>query len=367
MVERVDVTIIGGGPAGAAASIILKKRHPDKTVLLVEASHYENWRVGETLSPDAGKAFRELDIWDSFQKNEPLPTLGTCAAWESEEIHENEFLFHPEGKGWHLNRVQFDQWMADEAVKKGATLLTDTRYVRHQRSSDQQFKLTLQNKAGEFQVETNLVIDASGRSSGFLKHSQGKKQAYDRLSGSIGFFKADSSPSEISTYTLVEAMEDGWWYSAVLPDQQVVVAYMTDADILKKKNLKEISSFCGMLEQTKYTKLRVENDVPLKPLAILSAASLMSDPVCGNGWLAVGDAVSTFDPLSSQGIYKAIRSGMFGAYAISDFFNGDDSGFAKYERFIKEEYNEYLSTRSQFYNMVKRWPESEFWLRRQGH
>ena len=101
----------------------------------------------------------------------------------------------------------------------------------------------------------------------------------------------------------------------------------------------------------------------MEPIRILSAASMLSQPACGDGWIAIGDAASTFDPLSSQGIYKGIRSGMFAAYAILDEQAGKP-GFAKYQRFINDEYTEYLNTKKEFYSQVKRWPESEFWRRR---
>src|SRR4028118_1738065 len=34
------------------------------------------------------------------------------------------------------------------------------------------------------------------------------------------------------TYTLVEAMPDGWWYSALLADGRLAAAFMTDVDLL---------------------------------------------------------------------------------------------------------------------------------------
>jgi flavin-dependent dehydrogenase len=37
-----------------------------------------------------------------------------------------------------------------------------------------------------------------------------------------------------------------------------------------------------------------------------------------DSWLAVGDAASTFDLLSSRGIVKALRSGVCPLYAIAD-------------------------------------------------
>ena len=104
MPDYFDIVIIGGGPAGAAAALTLKKRHPEISIIIVEGSHYEKWRVGETLTPDASKAFRELGIWDSFQKTNPIPAMGTCAAWESEILHENEYIFQSNDPKMHLDK-----------------------------------------------------------------------------------------------------------------------------------------------------------------------------------------------------------------------------------------------------------------------
>jgi flavin-dependent dehydrogenase len=55
--------------------------------------------------------------------------------------------------------------------------------------------------------------------------------------------------------------------------------------------------------------------------------------VAGDSWLAVGDAASTFDPLSSQGIVKVLRSGVCASYAIADPLTGGiDPGLAGYRR-----------------------------------
>ena len=363
MREFFDVCILGGGPAGSAAALALKKHSPETSILLIESSDYSQWRVGESLSPDAGRAFRELDVWQSFLEEKHLHSQGSAAAWESAYVEQNEFIFHPEGKGWHLNRVDFDRWMAGQAAAKGAELRKRTRYVTHERT-EKCFLISLEGEEGQYQVEAGLVFDALGRMSAFGRNEKVKRVAHDRLSAVIGFYKANSSLSEISTYTLVEAVENGWWYSALLADQHFIVAYMCDSDLLKSEGLHEPGPFAELLQKTQHTQHRVEGSEPVDPLRILSAASVLSEPVCGEGWIALGDAASTFDPLSSQGIYKAIRSGMFGAYSYLDLQKAKPDPFAKYQRFIADEYREYLETRKEFYGRVNRWPASEFWKRR---
>jgi flavin-dependent dehydrogenase len=104
---------------------------------------------------------------------------------------------------------------------------------------------------------------------------------------------------------------------------------------------------------------------PSGPLVVRSAASRRLEPAAGANWLAVGDSASRFDPLSSQGIVKALRSGTFGSYAISDLLTREDnSGLERYRRYVSEEFESYAEVRTKYYREEQRWPLSEFWRRR---
>jgi hypothetical protein len=58
----------------------------------------------------------------------------------------------------------------------------------------------------------------------------------DRLNAAIAYydgFDAESEPHE----TLVEAIADGWWYSAVLLEGRLAAAFFSDPEILRMDRL----------------------------------------------------------------------------------------------------------------------------------
>jgi flavin-dependent dehydrogenase len=100
---------------------------------------------------------------------------------------------------------------------------------------------------------------------------------------------------------------------------------------------------------------------------VRSTNSRLLNPITGPNWLAVGDAASRFDPLSSQGIVKALRSGIFASYAIGDLLvRSDPTGLRRYQHYITEEFRSYTQTRAKYYGQEQRWPQSPFWRRRHG-
>jgi len=86
----------------------------------------------------------------------------------------------------------------------------------------------------------------------------------------------------------------------------------------------------------------------------------------GNNWLAAGDAAMAFDPLSSQGIYHALNSGLLAARAIQDSQFGHQTALEEYSRETPRRFDKYLSMRAIYYGRERRWSSSAFWQRRQN-
>src|SRR5690606_15928609 len=86
---------------------------------------------------------------------------------------------------------------------------------------------------------------------------------------------------------------------------------------------------------------------------------------CGDAWMAVGDAAQAYDPLSSQGIDKALRTGSHAGhmihYALTDCSPGKAALDARntyinqYDAQQRQLWQTYLSQRDYYYRTQLRW------------
>ncbi|HEX9983238.1 MAG TPA: tryptophan 7-halogenase [Thermoanaerobaculia bacterium] len=334
---RYDVAIAGGGPAGCATALSLRAHAPSLKVLLVEASRYEAPRIGETLPPLARQLLEHLGVWEAFVAQRHREVHGTVAAWGSRVRVDNDYFFGTAGNGWHLDRTAFDAMLADAAEARGVTV------VRGERAA----------------VDARVVVDATGGAAAIARRRGASFVSGDHLVAAVRFYDGGGDDPR----TLVEAFADGWWYTAGLPDGKRVVACMTDGDLARGLRLAEEASWSALLSGTTHVAPLVRGKG--SELVVRSADSRRLDVAAGDGWVAVGDAASRFDPLSSQGIIKALRSGVFASYAVGDLLvRGDESGVRRYRGFVEQEFASYLTVRTKFYREETRWPEREFWRRR---
>jgi flavin-dependent dehydrogenase len=349
--------IVGGGPAGSAAGLSLRSHAPGLSVVQIEASAYTSPRIGETLPPPSRRLLEHLGVWEAFRRQGHAPVVGTTAAWGAAITQENDFLFNRHGDGWHLDRTAFDSMLAGEAERRGARRI-ESRVIEADRE-DGGWRLSLLNGPD---LRARFLIDATGSSATFARKLGARFVAADRLTGFVRFFEDRYGNDPRS---LVEAFEDGWWYTAGLPGGLRIAACMTDADLARRLRLGDPESWSRRLDAAEQVRARLQGARPQGDIVVRAACSRRLDPAVGEGWLAVGDAASVFDPLSSSGITKALRSGIFASYAIGDLLvQGDDRGLERYRRYVEDEFQGYCRVRARYYAEERRWPESEFWQRR---
>lgn len=356
-----DVIVAGGGPSGAIAALILARA--GVRVCLVEASLYERPRVGESLPPAARPLLCELSLWESFERLESVLSYGNESAWGSTDVEFNSFVFNPHGYGWHLDRRQFDAQLASEAEAAGAVLMQGHKLISCTFHAEDSGELVLRARSGEITALTaGAIIDATGRN-GFLAHQLGAvRKLYDRL---IGIAIQYQCNKDDGGYTLIEATEQGWWYSALLPSQRMIVMFMTDTDICRKYRYAKFDDWKQNLAKTEHTQARVAGCTQLwEPVVFPAFSHRLQRMDWHNRWLACGDAAMSVDPLSSSGIMRALQGGEAAGYAMLRWLSGDSQLMRCYEHWIDAEFSDYMENRQAYYRMEKRWPNSLFWSRR---
>jgi flavin-dependent dehydrogenase len=350
--QSFDVLVAGGGPAGSTVALDLSRR--GFLVAIIEQSAYQNFRVGETVPPEIRRLLAGLGVWEQFLASERLESYGIRSAWETPAARHHDFLYNPYGCGWHVDRARFDAMLASAAEHEGAVLMVSARITALHQDANGTWLLEVAQDGNRRMLRGRLLVDATGRKAFIARKLGCRPNVVDRLIGAVALLQR----SENAQWTLIEAVENGWWYSAPLPGARTVFSYMTDSDLWRPSRWGEL------LKAAPLTSERASVNGTWSPIRVVSAASILRHPVVGPNWIVVGDAAYTVDPLSGQGIYKTIETGLRSAAAVARLFEGDTSGMVEYESWAVESFRSYLAVRHQFYRSVERWPESRFWQRR---
>jgi flavin-dependent dehydrogenase len=307
----------------------------------------------------------ELGVWDAFIRLGPLPSNGTRSVWGSEEINEHSHLVSPYGCGWHVERRSFDRMLADAAAEAGADLRSGTAVVGCEQSRDGGWIISLEAPSGRRpeRLRAAMLVDATGRFAHAARRLGAKRLILDRLIAAATMFTGIDVTSE--GYVLVETTADGWWYSAPVPPDGLMVMLMTDSDLASGRASRLADRWHTSLTGAPVTTRRRRGTLAWGPRAFSAQSHRLRRADMDRRWLAVGDAGLAVDPVSGNGVVRALRSASAAAETIDATLDGAPSdSIARYEAGRDDECTSYLYERLSYYEIEDRWPDSAFWSRR---
>lgn len=357
--NRWPVVIVGAGPAGLAAGLALAGQGV-RPLVLDRSGGRSSRKIGESLAPRAWPILQRLGIDKLVVDSCHLASPGTLSNWGHEGLVTNDFLMQPHGRGWHLDRSVFEDDLRDLACRSGVSVLRRSLFVIDR---DPGGDWIVRLDSGEESIQARFLVDASGRPAAVASRAGARRLTFDRLAAWYAFMES-KTPIE-DARAMVEARPDGWWYSALLPGGQLVVAKFCDPGTLAGRD-RSVAEWANALNKSEWTRQRLLDSgytVTDGP-HVAAADCAISDPVAGPGWVACGDAAACYDPLSSHGIATAIASGTDAGLAVHAALAGDPGPMAAYASRVERSFAYFLKTRAEVYAQELRWPDEPFWSKR---
>ena len=138
---------------------------------------------------------------------------------------------------------------------------------------------------------------------------------------------------------------------------------VSDADLIRSLGVIRPDTWIALLRPIAPALSLIGDLLPRVNLAVYPCESAILDTM-GQGWVAVGDAAASFDPLAAMGVLHAIRTGRSASGAIASYLQGKDGELVDFARVERSMFAAYLRARQRQYGLERRFPEHAFWARR---
>ncbi|WP_020535213.1 NAD(P)/FAD-dependent oxidoreductase [Lewinella cohaerens] len=363
-VTTFKILIIGAGPAGTAAAIFASQQGWEVSLLdrrsdLFVAEQTQP-RVGESLPPTIQPLLQNLAIWEDFQKAPHLPTYGIQSRWGSDKVVHRDYLVHPLGHGWHLDRQMFEQQLLRKAIDGGATFI-EGAVLQEATLGVDKWQVTWQAANQQNAQKTfDFIIDASGRNA-WLARRQGIDRLYEHQQ--LALIRFLKTPPDFSDSTgLIETTPNGWWYTAQIPGDRLSTAFFCRPGKETRQAWGTEAGWEALYANAPSTAARIAktNGVLTSPRFVAADSSRLEN-FYGPGWVAIGDAALTLDPVSSHGITMALVTARDAIKAIKGNQDGLADAFASYDAVLTATFYQYAQQRRQLYQSERRFPDSIYW------
>ncbi|MDB5579863.1 MAG: monooxygenase FAD-binding, partial [Bradyrhizobium sp.] len=308
---KTEVAVIGGGPAGSIAALVLARL--GRKVVLCEAADFPRAHVGISLSPGVAKQLAFVGLDGVLDKDCHRRDLPVERRWGTPD-------FEPSAgpASTIVDRGILDSDLVAAAQRAGVRVLQPAM-VREQKRVGDVWHLDVHGADSNFRVEADFLVEATGRRMRFRR-----RRRYGATTLALCGSWSGPPPAAVR----ISARRDYWCWSAPTGPQQTSLICFVDPQ--------HFQTLQGTLADC-YAELARQSELPGIDALALSGQPYACDATPfltehdAAGTLLVGDADLTLDPLSSSGVQAAIQSALAIGPIVNTLLTAGEDGEAAME------------------------------------
>lgn len=309
MSTEVDCLIAGGGPAGAAAGILLAQA--GRSVIIAEKQTYPRFHIGESLIPAVNPILRRMGVW------ERMDDAGFLRKYGAEFLHgagEN-YVHNVFAKGlipgyeytYEVERAKFDALLLGRAAEVGCAVRQPATVGNLEQSADG-WRATLDTPEGTEAVHARYLLDATGRTRllpRLLKIDSTDYALPKRFAVFNHFRGVQRRMGKEAGNITITRTPCGWFWSIPLDAERTSVGLVTKQN---RDRQRPEDIFRETLAAQPFMREWMRDAEPLDEFRVEADYSYRHLQMAGDNWLLLGDSAGFIDPVFSSGVMLALES-----------------------------------------------------------
>jgi len=310
-----DIAIVGAGPAGSATAIGLAQRGYE--VALFDKQWFPREKLcGDFVNPINWPVFRELGVEERVLAQPHAAVTGfrltSCSGDEAEAPFSSPQI------GLGLRREQLDQVLLERAMNLGVTVRLGCRIENLSRSA-QGWQLSA---GGDESWQARILIGADGRNS-WVAQQLGMNRRATTQGRCVGFQVRLQSPGAVVGKVEIHLFRGGYAGLIGLGDGTINLCLSIDKQMLPRERPAEFL-LTKCLPQNPYLKNLLHRSTSAGEFRSAYPVYFPMRRCTTHGALLVGDAARVSEPVTGEGIYFAMRSGLLAAETIDEALRKGD-------------------------------------------
>lgn len=325
--EKVDVLVIGAGPAGTVAASIVNKA--GYKVKIVEKLKFPRFVIGESLLPRCMEALEEAGFLDAVKEKGFQEKFGAKFV-KNGVICDYSFadqFTHGWTWTWQVPRAEFDKTLADTVEKMGVPISYETTVTAIEFDGSDSTTTVEYSNGETAQIQARFIIDGSGYGRVIPRLFKMDKPSNLEPRKALFAHTVDNKRSmadEPNRITIIVHEYGVWIWVIPFSNGITSVGYVGHPEFFKKFEGTNEEQFRALIASQPYLSERFKNTELIFDPRVLESWSTTTDRFYGDGFVLTGNVTEFLDPVFSSGVTLATVSSQKAAALVIKKLKGEE-------------------------------------------